>query len=177
MFWLWRILYLWQLIHVNFCKRWKCPLRSNTFFMNFKKPQLPGNLRRVSLNCYSHNQGLLLTCRRYLMIPTNILNPVHTAKVPSKTRRSVNDNNPRRPRLVNEHACFLAINVFFYLFIPSWHFLAFINRLRDFDFIDRKAQFGQIFVIFSASRGPKLGRFSWKSIGFWVLPLWVIFQG
>ena len=119
MFWLWRILYLWQLIHVNFCKRWKFPLRSNTFFMNFKKPQLPGNLRRVSLNCYSHNQGLLLTCRRYLMIPTNILNPVHTAKVPSKTRRSVNDDNPRRPRLVNEHACFLAINVFFYLFIHS----------------------------------------------------------
>ena len=35
-----------------------------------------------------------------------------------------------------------------------------VNRLRNFDFIGRKLQFGQIFVSFSASRGPKLGRFS-----------------
>ena len=42
----------------------------------------------------------------------------YTQNLHESTRRSVNDNNPRRPKLVNEHACFLAINVFF-LFIHS----------------------------------------------------------
>ena len=46
-----------------------------------------------------------------------------------------------------------------------------VNRLRNFDFIGRKPKFGRIFASFSASRGPKLGRFSWKSIGFWDLSL------
>ena len=80
-----------------------------------------------------------------------------------KTRRSVNDNNPRRPRLVNEHACFLIWPDFckFFglqrakigpIFLKINRLLSLapmsdiprleVNRLRNFDFIGRKPKFG-----------------------------------